>query len=233
MSNIGQRVFVLGGNQLYMTLANEEYVRTLSIGSNWTKIRIGMFHAFTPDGTNNLTGVTLTLGICSGTVNPFGAASTTNWVGACLNGSVLGGLTYNANSGNPYFSGSGNVSFGKRVGNTNTLTAPGGAFTGSTNTGAIQRRTPIYVDITKGNPNYTVSSFNCPPANFAQEFTFANFMDAMEQTSASVGGVSFNASNSQTVATSEVAGTLDTLDILWNKSLFPIEIYAIAVYRMQ
>ena len=105
MSNIGQRVFVLGGNQLYMTLANEEYVRALSIGSTWTKLRLGLMCAITPDGTNNLLNMNCTMGVCSGAANPFGAASTTNWVGAWLNGAPAGNMTYTANAGSPVLRG--------------------------------------------------------------------------------------------------------------------------------
>lgn len=227
MSIVAQRVFVLGGNTTYMTLANEEFVRPLSISNNWTKLRLGLLMAVTPDGTNNLSTVLFSLGICSGQANPNGSSNTTNWVGAFINSG--GSLTYTANSGNPYF-GCQLTNFGKRVVNTNTLSAPGGAGTLGTNTGTIQRRTPWYVDITKGSPNYTFQSF--ASSNLSVDYPFYSFLDGMEQASgATINGVAFNASNSTTVAVSEGPGIFDTFDVLWNKSQFPLEIYAMAVYR--
>jgi hypothetical protein len=37
---------------------------------------------------------------------------------------------------------------------------------------------------------------------------------------------------SATLAASETPGALDTFDLFWNKSAFPLEVYAIAAYRM-
>ena len=51
MSNIGSRTFNLIADK-YLTLANEEYLRQLSIGSNWSKLRLGAMLALTaPEAT--------------------------------------------------------------------------------------------------------------------------------------------------------------------------------------
>jgi hypothetical protein len=81
MANIGTRTFNLVDDK-YLSLANEEWVRTLAIGTNWTKLRIGKLVSVTPDATSNLSGVELIWGLCSGKTNPFGAASTTNFLGS-------------------------------------------------------------------------------------------------------------------------------------------------------
>ncbi len=232
MSNVAQRVFVLGGNTTYMTLANEEFVRPLSISNNWTKLRLGIMCAVTPDGTNNFLTTTFALGICSGQANPFGSNNTTNWTGVEIFPAST--VNYTANSGNPYYAGASLAAMGKRVGNTNTTSQPGGVFQVGTNTGSVQRRSVLYIDITKGSPNYTIAAFTQGTSNMAVDYTFANFLDGMEQTSTpSLNGVAWTALNSATFANSEVAGIYDTFDLFWSKSQFPMEIYAMAVYRQQ
>mgnify|MGYP003377941999 CR=1 FL=1 len=118
MANIGSRLFNLLADK-YLTLANEEWVRTLAIGNDWNKLRLGLLLAVTPDGTNPLGGTALMLGLCSGKTNPYGAASTTNFVGAALHGSTPGAttgtLSYVAGAGNPYFTSGGSWP-GTRVG---------------------------------------------------------------------------------------------------------------------
>ena len=47
MATIGVRSFNLIDDK-YLALGNEEYVRPLAIGSNWSKIRVGMLVALTP-----------------------------------------------------------------------------------------------------------------------------------------------------------------------------------------
>ena len=146
MANIGSRLFNLLADK-YLTLANEEWVRTLAIGNDWNKLRLGLLLAVTPDGTNNLGGTALMLGVCSGKTHPYGAASTTNFVGAGLHGSTPGGptgtLTYVAGAGNPYFT-SGGSSTASRVGG--DLVGGAGAatpFVLTANTGSTQRRSPV------------------------------------------------------------------------------------------
>jgi len=65
MASIGVRSFNLIEDK-YLTLANEEYVRTLAIGSNWTRLRLGMLAALTPDGVADLQGVQCIWGLCAG-----------------------------------------------------------------------------------------------------------------------------------------------------------------------
>src|SRR5664279_1558518 len=103
MANIGSGTFNLIGDK-YLTLANEEFVRTLAIGSDWTRLRLGLLLALSTDGTSDLQGADLVWGLCAGKTNPFGAASTTNFLGMKF-GTSFGPelLTYNANAGNPYF----------------------------------------------------------------------------------------------------------------------------------
>ena len=237
MSNIGSRLFNLLPDK-YLTLANEEFVRTLAIGNDWNKIRLGLLLAVTPDGTNHLTGTALMLGLCSGKTNPYGAASTTNFVGAALHGSTPGGttgtLSYAAGSGNPYFS-SGGTWAAARVGTGLTSGAAAAtSFILTSNVGSTQRRSPVYVDIQKGSPNYTITrwlpdlsqglfqSGDCSPATF---------LASLEVPTPTWQNINLT-SSAGVVAASETPGALDTFDVFWNKTAFPLELYALAAYRM-
>jgi hypothetical protein len=237
MATIGSRLFNLVADK-YLTLPNEEFVRTLAIGTDWNKIRLGVLLAVTPDGTNNLGGVALMLGVCSGKTNPYGAASTTNFVGAALHtsnpGGTTGTLNYGAGSGNPYFSSGGSWP-ATRVG-AGLVAGTGAAvsFILTSNVGSTQRRSPLYVDIQKGTPNYTITrwvpdlsqgpfqSGDCSPANF---------LTSLEVPTPTWQNINLT-SSSAALAASETPGALDTFDLFWNKAAFPLEVYAIAAYRM-
>jgi len=232
MANIGSRVFNLVSDK-YLSLANEEFVRTLAIGSNWSRLRLGMLMALTPDEPNNLGGVLFTLGLCAGKTNPFGAASTTNFFGALFGSNPAGNtLTYVANSGSPYYWSGRNVM--KRVGATTTGAT---GFTSeshriATNTGSLQRRSLHFVEFLKGSPNYTMTFWTAPLTGMANDFTPAHLLDGLEQAgSITVNGETFGAGTAMTLAFDETAGTLDSVDLFWNRAAHPIEVHALSAYR--
>ena len=230
MSTIGSRVFVVGGEDKYLTLANEEYVRPLVIGNSWNRLRIGILMAANPDSTNNLLSCAWVLGVCSGVDAPYGAASTTNFVGMGL--TTPGAFTYNAGTGGASFF-TANASQTTKV----AASVASGSSLGSvyhTTSGAYaQRRCAQIVDITKGSPNYTVTLYSEQniTAHTQYDLNYATFIYAMEQ-----GGTpNFSANNMGTatgnIAASETPGPLNAVDLFWNRASFPWEIYAIAVYR--
>jgi hypothetical protein len=178
------------------------------------------------------------LGVCSGKTNPYGAASTTNFVGAALHTSAPGGatgtLTYVAGSGNPYFT-SGGTWPASRVGaSLFSSTGDGVPFVLTANSGSTQRRSPVYVDIQKGSPNYTITRWT--PASSQAQFQTADcspaaFLAALEVPTPTWVNLNLT-SSSAALAASETPGVLDTFDLFWNKAAFPLEVYAIAAYRM-
>jgi len=232
MANIGSRVFNLVSDK-YLSLANEEFVRTLAIGTNWTKLRLGMLMALNPDGTNNLSGTNLLFGLCSGKTNPYGSANTTNFLGMKFGADISSDLlTYVANSGNPYYwSGRGVI---KKTVATPTVA---GANTLefhriATNTGSLQRRSLHFVEITKGSPNFTVVHWNLSATGVAKDFTPAHLLEGLEQAgSITVNGEALGAGNSTAIAFTEAAGSLDSVDVYWNRAAFPLEVHALAAYR--
>jgi hypothetical protein len=237
MASIGARTFNLIEDR-YLALANEEFVRTLAIGNDWTKLRLGVLLAVTPNGTSALGGTTFMLGVCSGKTSPFGAASTTNFVGAALHtgtpGATTGTLGYGTSGDNPYFVSDGTWP-AARVGTTlNSGTGDGTTVVFTANTGSTQRRSPLFVDIQKGSPNYTITRW-VPSAAQAQfltgDCTPVEFLAALEATPPTWLNLNLTGLVA-TVAASEAPGALDTFDVLWNKTVSPLEIYALAAYRL-
>lgn len=232
MGSVGSRVFNLVGDK-YLSFGNEEWVRTLAIGSDWTRLRLGMLAALTPDGTNNLNGCRLVWGLCSGKTNPFGDVNTTNFLGMNFGSSVSSDtLTYVDNGGEPYlWSGR---SILRRVNGVTSITGGNGLefHRIATNTGTTQRRGIHFVEITKGSPNFTVRYWGSSAAEVAKDYTPAHLMDGLEQDgSIMVNGEDLGAGIAVTMAFDEVAGALDSVDLFWNKSAFPIELYAMGVHR--
>ena len=233
MANIGSRTFNLIEDK-YLTLANEEYARTLAIGSDWTKLRLGLLAALSTDGTNDLQGTSLAWGLCAGKTNPFGAASTTNFLGLKFGAYAdSDSLFYNANSGNPYFwSYRGAMT---KIGATRSIV--NGNLVEfhrlATNTGALPRRTALFMEIAKGSPYFGVTMWSMPLTGMVKDFTPAHLLEGLEQPAGIVvNGETLGTGSYSTVAFDEVAGALDTVDLHWNKAAFPLEVYALAAYRV-
>jgi hypothetical protein len=224
MPQIGERIFVQGGNQKYCGLTNEELIRY--IGTDWTSLRIGLLCAMNLNGTSTVAG-RLAIGVCSGSTNPMGAASTTLFCGMLTQGD----LTYNANSGNPYFS-QGSAYGLRRVNNTNTTAGVGTTNMYLTSTdGSLQRRSLVFIDLNKGGSSNVVV-FSNPTTQFNIDFSFAHFLEGLEYPSnPAVQGISLQSTSAQTVSFSETPGSLDHVDVRWSGLSQALEIYAWGVWR--
>lgn len=195
---------------------------------------MGLLLAQSTDDINHLLGTELVWGLCAGKTNPFGAASTTNFLGMKF-GSNAGSdtLFYNANSGNPYFYTYRGLL--KKVGETRSLlnASPAEYHRITTNTGAVPRRSAHFMELSKGSPNFSVTLWSMPLTGMAKDFTPAHLLEGLEQrTSLTVNGESLGSGITGTVAFDEGPGALDTVDLHWNKAAFPLEVYALAAYRV-
>ncbi len=242
MAIIGTRAFNLIEDK-YLTLGNEEYLRPLSIGNNWSKLRLGLMLALPPNGTSNLTGCSLVVGVCSAaspfnTTGGYAAASTRNFVGVDVatdgsGGAALGTLSYNAGSGNPYYSTTYSGAR-RRVGTTDTFVAATTlTHAVAQNTGTLQRRTLLYVEIAKGSPNYTVKYYAANGTLAMLDFAERDLLDGLEQAGTPVVNTqTMFASSAMAVACDETAGVFDTVNLFWNRTTYPLEVYALAAFRM-
>jgi hypothetical protein len=205
-----------------IVLSNGQFARKLSIGSNWTRLRLGIRFGMTDLGVAPTGTPRFAAGFCSGLSNLFGDATTDNWVGIISNTA-----TWAYAAADHY----GSVVFGaaKRVGSTLTV---GSNAAGSVSIGAVSASTGVqralfFVDITKGSPNYTVQAFTAggtPP-----DSTIAQFLAQLESSTPSLSGYTWNTST--TIAADESTGGFDSINVSWDRSSFNAEISDVGVCR--
>lgn len=210
-----------------LSLGNEEYVRTFSFGSTWTKLRLGVCYSIR--SATNIGSASFVLGVCSGKTNPYAAATTTNFVGVNLTSlnSLTGTVT--ANYGPPYYSSvSGSVTL-KRAGSITTLGNGNGVALYGHYT-AANLRSFVIVDITKGSPNYTFSVFQYanPLAPYLDTATFAAALNSISATPTS----STAQLSALTLACDESAGAFDCFDLFWNDSSNPLDVGYLGATRL-
>jgi hypothetical protein len=228
---INQRVF-FSGTKLLLRQEACELTRPLAIGNNWTVIRVAMLWALnnSTNGTGSLVS-SWSLGLCNGN-NGVGQKYTDHFVGwGCASGA---GATYTANSGNPYF-----VYNGRALRKVGFTTAQ--ATIGSTNVniaateGTLARKSMVVVDITKGASTFSVICYSTGTTAMAlqPDLSVATFLEALQTpNAASVQGISLAQTTQQSLSGTETAGNLDTFNFHTENLTSPIEVYAMAVYRM-
>jgi hypothetical protein len=252
MASISKRTF-LYTDKNYLTLANEEWCRTLPNGNTWSRIRLGMLCAVTPNGTSNITDCALFFGVSSGKTAPSSATNATNFVGASIVGAAAPlstrALSYAASSNtNPYYSltiGQVFRRFEQTIVATNFNTQAGilvpvatagmSVSGGAANAGAQRRRCPIIVDITRqtgGAGLYTIAVYGLT-GNSTNQYDFRpdQLLDMVDQTGTPVSyGVTLTgwSTTATTVVASDVEGGLDTICLYWGRQAYPLEVYAIA-----
>lgn len=228
-----------GGNDVALQMGNEEWVRTLAIGSTWNHIRIGILYQIVGTATIS-TGSGFAVGMCSGHTNPFNNAATTNFVGI----ECITSLGFQANSGNPYYQfASTNIFACKKVVSTITTAATNLADSTDmgvpTAVGSTLRRGLLYVDITKGSPNYTIGIMAAQSMGStsvgSHDFTVAELLSGLTPTfgSMTIGGFLFSVGNgAQALACDETAGGFDTVDVYSNEANNAMNLYEVAVQKL-
>lgn len=214
------------------------YIRKLSIGNNWTKIRLVSLYSVLATSAPADYGVLLAV---ANFPNVLFVGSTQNGVG-CFHGTGGSGWTYSGGSGAYILSGSSDsyamtdingvsnfISYGAPTAGVNVMTAQTG------------HKNMQVLDITKGSPNYTVDSYAIRAAGNANyDFTFKNLNDALVATGgADMGFSGPNGSSTltfktTTIAMSESAGALNAAYCSFGGGTagFPSYLYAIAVKKL-
>ena len=203
-------------------LANEEYVRTFSIGTNWQKIRIGIRFCF--PSTGNCANTEFYFGVCQGTTNTFLSSNTTDWMGITV-GTPYGNAVWNYNVGRYFSPGGGNYAPLKRVGNTNTVITSLGGSPAITANPAVHNT--MFLDVLKGSPNYVLTFWMCNAAQSAVDISrplWAYYMPYETSTPNVSGSGALNVAYSG-------SGLFDTLSIRWNKIVPVMFIYDVGVCR--
>lgn len=235
------------GTHRYLSLNGSDYLRTLSIGNNWTRIRIGMLCSMgtVSEQAWQIRSSCLTVGMCNSASSSFSTKAPRHAVGFSFSSAPstanAGSLTYNAGTGgNSYFSSTGRtfhswqngVQSSSGVGST-AVYVPSSTTIG----GALARRGLFILEMVKSAP-YTgtmtqgYSSGNV--AHMSLDLTSSDLYTALESTGYPViqgtaltgygvaNGVGFN----------ELSyGPLDTVCVHWNHYTVPFQLYELAVFR--
>lgn len=242
---IVQRVYGQVPNKA-IQLANATWVRPVYVLSNWARIRIGMLVTVNNPSLVTIANCPLYFGMCSGSDNPIGFNLTRSFIGACVTGAANGTctLTYSAGATTNYYTGAAptacrkyeNIWVTSSTGTAIVLAAYGPqTVEGPVNAFARERRTPIILDITRGDSGggllSTISMWSTVAATAAFDYTPADLLDGVNQTGAPIIAgqtlaVGLNAIN--TINVSDLMGCLDSICIYWSRAAFPLEIHAIA-----
>lgn len=209
-----------------LCLSNATAARKLSVGSSWNRIRIAARIAHDDTGANITGTPRLWFGLlnnpsASVANGPMGG-STSHFVGIRSKTA-----TWTRAAGPPV-----NYSVGtcweaiKRVGTTNTTSA----FTGTCAFVAVPNtyRWPIFVEIIKGSPNFTIRCMFWNQAVTATDFTIENLRRCLEGRTLENCRTQINASpttnkylipTDQTIAVDEgTDGSLNSVCIAWDQS---------------
>lgn len=202
---------------------------------DWNTIRIGML--ITCHASAAVAGTPrFAFGVCAGTLG-YGAVTGTPHVLGIRTENTSWSFT--ANSGNSYVSpNSTSPKFFTRVGSTFTTTAGvSGGFSLISAKADFSFRSPVFIEIQKGTPNYTLYHGGASNAfSAAQDYSEATFLSMME-TSTLAGIVSIDnkmaASAGTTIAVDEATnGILDHIFVFWDRSTPVMSIGAIAHRRV-
>ena len=219
-ATVNQRT-ISGQVQKAIVLVNDCFVRPVPIPNGWTTVRVGLRLHFT---TGSISSPIMAVGLCAGSSNKICDASTSHFVGIIANG----GFTNNGpGCGAVYFSVP--LKAYKRVGTTDTI---GSNITGDSRYGNsadanCADRGILFIDITKGSPNYTINAWYMAngTAPDVSKAIFENMLNTLQGPLQYDGGVNMVHGTDQTVAVNEgTDGTLDSLCVYWNQTAVSMEI---------
>ena len=225
-----------GANDMVAALKNSTLRRTLSIGTTWQKVRVGVRYTFAGASANLLSTPVLALGVCSGTANPVnnGSATTDHFLGI-----VTTMLEWQYFPGPPAYFAAGSTyktRSAKRVGTTWT-------YTDQTNNLAYtfypsadpSVRELLFVDIVKASPRYQIGCFCKSSLNVNRvDVSYDTFIQYMTLEAPVLSGSSNSppsASYNGISADEAADGYLDTVNVAWDRSVPSFEISDIAVTR--
>ncbi len=208
-------------------LGNEDFVRTMALGTNWQKIRIGLRISIydcggnipVPEGTRN----GLTLGVCQGSTYAYSSPNCVDALGLRIP-DTHDAAAFTRGSGPPVYYGCAFVCGVTKVGQSE-------ARTGSTNIntylsgdpGSI--RSSLLLDITRGAVSYTLKPWNYQNATQV-DMTRGTFLMQVENeaTPGSLAGTAFAVPYTG-------SGLFDSVFLHWGRCVPTIEISDLTVVR--
>lgn len=238
------------GTQNYLNLGVDSYSRCLSIGTQWTRIRVGILCSVSTvqETTYPLRTTQFCLGVCNGIGSDVGVYRARNAHAvshryAPYIGSVGGTWTYNAGTaGNSYFSTT--EFYGIKVENGNYSGGTSGSQTAyfptsTTLNSAIPRRGIYIADISKSamvSGNLSRYGATGAVAHMSLDLTTEDLFSGIQQYTAApvIRGTALQQATAGISLTfnETTYGMLDTVFVYWGTYAVPFQLYEIAVWRV-
>lgn len=207
-----------GSSDQYVGMSTAQWARLVAIPTGWTSLRLGVRWRMQDNGSGLTLFPRLAMGLCSGTTNILGDATTTHFAGIISNSSDWA-----------YWTGSAAVYYGfsyspyKKV----VSTATTGALYSSDcripyNLSPTNRFIYLhYLEITKGSPNYSFRVFTMIGNNPPTDYTEAQFYSLLTQPGADTLSLSNYAyTTTNTLAVDEATdGTFNAVNFYWDRGV--------------
>jgi hypothetical protein len=209
-----------------LVLGNEEFVRQMSFGYRWTKLRIAL--RVSSNATGAVANVGFVIGVCQGTSNTYFNANTTDFVGVSLGTGGPGTTTLGYAVGPPAYVNfsNGGLCYVKRTGSSTTSS---GAYSNPVNITAAPAtvRSSVYVDIVRGVPNMGMYLYGMAVAQAQLDTDSGTWLSGTEFETAVlpvylIGSIAMPCSGN---------GLWDSVSISWNRAGSTMEISDLAVVR--
>jgi len=233
-STLIQRI-IDGQIETAISVANSTWARAIALPPAWSKIRLGIRLHMTDSGTTLTGGAVFAMGFCSGLSNTYGDAVTTHFVGLTMGEGISAwgrvGLVPPLN-----YPPSAVYRATKRIGITNTYGTPAlipgnmNEYIGSGADIDYADRRLLFLDVTKGAPNYTLFLPFVMNAYPSTDLSANAFIAMMSQPNPTPGTRYGNYGNPVDLPVDEVGdGQLSAVNFAWNRVDSTIEICDVAV----
>lgn len=219
-----------------LVLNASEARRVLTMGTDWTKLRIGMRYTLNASNVAVLGTASLSIGLCTGTTDGFSRPLSTHAVGVMMLSQQLNPVAVTPHYHVANIAGA--FVCAKRIG---AVVTSGSAVSSTAPmfvNEILTNRSCFFVEITKGSPNFTFQ-FGAPTTQAAvqTDITITKFLEQMETPQWSAVGLAswlagYTTGTAQTLAVDQVTnGNLTTL-VVHHNIAGSIEISDVRVSRL-
>lgn len=216
------------GGENRIVLDNSRFARPVAFmtGNSWQKIRIAMRLCMSDTG-GSVSPCSFYVGICAGTSAIIGDPSAAHWFGVNFVGNFnTFGYATSPNRYQCLFAAGGNIVNGVLV-----SSSPADMETDQWQIGAGEsNRTCLFVDILKGNPNYSCQYFR-NTQNACTDVDSATFLNQALNDPPTIADHSFVAAQSW-AANDTTQGQFTAVNISWNRTTPVFKISDLAVIQL-